>query len=174
MTDRPPGMVTAANLALGVAAAAMTTDAVIGLRYARAVTDVFQRAYAEVPDTRFSIVSIITTSVILLVAAAGMLLLAYLNHRGRPAARIHTWILGAVVLCWGRPALNRDRGVPESVPDPAAFEAMLAAALPGWVEPVTTVTSMVTTAAVLAAILFLATPAAGQHFRPAPTVSFPD
>lgn len=166
MSGRPPGVVTAANLALGVAAVALTTDAVIGLRYARAVTDVFQRAYADVPDARFSVVSIVTTSVILLVAAAGMGLLSYLNHRGRAAARIHTWTLGAVLLCWGVSSLNRQRGTPDSVPDPVAFEAMLAAALPGWVEPVTTVTAMVTVAGVLAAVLLLATPAAGRHFHP--------
>jgi hypothetical protein len=161
----PPLSVTAANIALLVAAAGITTDSVIGLVLAEPVTEAFQQAYAGVEGVEFSVRSIRTTGAILLAAAGGLGLLAGLNHRGSRTARINTWVLGTLVLCWGGSSLSGERRAPRGVPDPAEFERLLAAAVPGWVDPVTTGTILTAMVAVLVAMLLLALPASNEFFR---------
>jgi hypothetical protein len=163
--SRRPASVTAANLALLVAAGAIATDSVIGLVLAEPVTDAFQQAYAPVAGAEFSVLSIRTTGAILLIAAGGLVVLAGLNHRGSRTAQINTWVLGALVLCWGGSSLTGERRAPRGAPDPAELERLLAAAVPGWVDPVTTGTSLSAMVAVTVAMLLLALPASNEFFR---------
>lgn len=161
-----PASVTVANLALLVAAAGLAMDSVIGLVLAEPVTAAFQEAYRGEAD--FSVVSIRTTGGILLVAAAGLVLLAGLNQRASRAARVNTWVLGLLVLCWGSfTSLGGQSPTPRSAPDPAELERLLAEAIPGWVEPVTTATVLVSMLAVALAMLLLVLPSANEFFRQA-------
>lgn len=160
-----PVSVTVAGLALLVAAAGIAVDSVIGLVLAEPVTDAFRRAYAGVDGVDFSEASIRANGTILLIAAAGLVLLAWFNRRGSRAARVHTWLLGVLVLCWGGSSLLGERRVPQRVPDPAELERLLAEAMPGWVEPVTTGTVLVAVVAVAVAMVLLALPASNQFFR---------
>lgn len=160
-----PGTVTAGGVLLVVAAAAIAFDSLVGLIYAVPVTEAFQQAYAGVEGARFSVLSIRTTSAILLVVAAGLVLLAYLDQRGSATARINTWMLGGLLLCWGGASLFADPGPPRDVPDPAELERLLTAAVPGWLEPATAVSQVVTLVAVAAAMLLLTLPPSRRHFR---------
>jgi hypothetical protein len=162
-----PAIVSAANLLLLVAAAGIGTDSVIGLVHAEAVTAAFTRAYAGVEGVRFTVLSIQYAGVVLLVVAAGLTVLAVFNHRGSGTARINTWILGAIVLCWGGSSRFSERRAPRRVPDPAELERLLAEAVPGWVEPVTRVTISISMLALLAAMVLLALPPAHRFFRTA-------
>lgn len=163
----PPGSVRVAGLALLLAAAGIAVDSGIGLVLAEPVTDAFRQAYAGVDGVDFSVVSIRANGAILLVAAAGLGLLAWFNQRGSRAARVHTWLLGALVLCWGGSSLLGGQRVPQRVPDPAELERLLAEAMPGWVEPVTTGTVLVAVLAAATAMVLLALPGANRFFREA-------
>lgn len=165
---RRPATVAAANLLLVLAATALAVSSITGLTYAEPVTEAFQRAYAGVEGVRFSVLSIRATGVILLVVAGGLVLLALFNQRGSATARIDTWMLGTLLVCWGGFSISSDRGPPESAPDPVALERMLAAAMPGWVDPVATASMSITVAAVLAAMVLLALPASHRFFTADP------
>lgn len=162
-TDRPVS-VTVANLALLVAATGLATDSVIGLVLAERVTAAVQEAYRGEAD--FSVVNIQTTGIILLVAAGGLVLLAGLNQRGSRAARINTWVLGLLVLCWGSfTSLGGQSPTPRNAPDPAEYERLLAEAMPNWVEPVTVGTVLVSMLGVAVAMLLLVLPGANEFYR---------
>jgi hypothetical protein len=162
--------VSAASLLLLVAAAGIGADGVIGLVHAEAVTAAFRRAYAGVEGVRFTVLSIQYTGVVLLVVAAGLTLLAVFNHRGSGTARINTWILGAILLCWGGTSRVGERPSPRNAPDPAELDRLLAEAVPGWVEPVTRVSNSIALLALLAAMVLLALPPAHRFFRTAAAV----
>ena len=164
MIPPAPRTVSAGSALLLAAAAAITFDSVVGLIHARAVTEAFQIAYAQVESAQFSIVSIRATAVVLLVVAGGLGLLAYLNLRGSPAARVNTWVLGALLLCWGGYSLIAPARPPSTVPDPAQLERLLDAAVPAWVEPATAISQMVVLVAMLGAMILLARPPARRHF----------
>ena len=160
-----PRTVVGAGLALALAAAAIAFDSLIGLRYAVAVTEAFRRAYEGVEGVRFSVLSIRATSVILLVVAAGLILLAYFIQRASATARINTWVLGALLLCWGGSSLIADPGPPRDAPDPERLARLLDAAVPGWVGPVTTVSQLVSLLALATAMILLLLPSSHRHFR---------
>lgn len=160
-----PAIVSAACLLLVVAAAGIGADGVIGLLHAEAVTAAFRRAYAGVEGVRFTVASIQFTGVVLLVVAAGLIMLAAFNRRGSGTARINTWILGAIVLCWGGTSRFGERRPPRNAPDPAELDRLLAEAVPGWVEPVTRVSISISMLALLAAMVLLALPPAHRFFR---------
>lgn len=169
-----PATVSAANLLLLVAAAGIGIDGVIGLAHAEAVTAAFRRAYAGVEGVRFTVLSIQFTGVVLLVVAGGLTLLAALNQRGSGTARINTWVLGAILLCWGGNSVFSERRTPRNVPDPAELDRLLAEAVPGWVDPVTTTSIAVSMLALLAAMVLLALPPARGFFRRTVPDQLPD
>lgn len=162
---RAPATVTAATVLLLVAAAALATDGAIGLAYAVPVTEAFRRAYEGVPGADFSVLSIGFTAGVLLAAAGGLVVLAWFDRRGSRFARFQTWMLGAVLLCWGGSSLVTEPGEPSDVPDPAELERLLDQAMPGWADAATAGTMPVAVGALLPALVLLALPASGRFFR---------
>jgi hypothetical protein len=170
--DHPPGpasprpaVVSVATLLMLVAAAAVLTDGLVGMAHAGAVTEAFRQAYAGVEAASWSVVNILVAGGVLLLLAAGLATLGILNLRRR--ARLHTWMLGAVTVCWGGSSMVTGRRAPRDAPDPQRLQRLLDQAVPAWVGPLTRVTIAVAVVAVATAMVLLATPRAGDYFRDA-------
>lgn len=162
-----PAVVSAANLLLLFAAAGVGADSLIGLAHAQAVTNAFRRAYAGVEGANFTVLSIGFTGLVLSLVACGLVALAFFNQRGSGTARVNTWVLGTILLCWGGPSVFTERPPSQTAPDPAELDRLLAEAVPAWVDPVTSVTIAISMLAVLVAMVLLALPPARQFFRQA-------
>ncbi|MDG4762910.1 hypothetical protein O7632_02090 [Solwaraspora sp. WMMD406] len=117
---------------------------------------------------------LIVTAIFGLVVAAGLVVLAVLNNRGKNPARIVTWVLGGIYLCCsgGGLALGAaGNALPTTTttspdgPDLEQVERDVQAALPGWYEPLNNLISVVALLALLAALILLALPPSNEFFR---------
>ncbi|HTF12517.1 MAG TPA: hypothetical protein VK659_30540, partial [Asanoa sp.] len=111
--------------------------------------------------------------VVALIIAIGLVVLGFLNLRGKNAARIVTWVVGGLfVLCCGTSsllgaagsAMNIDSG--GDAPDAADMQSKIDAAMPGWYGPVTTTLLVIPILLVLGTLILLALPASNQWFKP--------
>jgi 4-amino-4-deoxy-L-arabinose transferase-like glycosyltransferase len=103
--------------------------------------------------------------VVALIALA-ILALALANLAGRNSTRVLTWVVGGATLTVsaGWLALSGGGEPPRSA-DGARVEAIAAQLMPGWVEPVSTMTGFVASPALLVAVVLLALPPANAFFR---------
>jgi hypothetical protein len=160
--------------------------AVLGLIYVVAqlsvigtTNDVYKKAYegtsAEGTETVITVTSVVV-SVIGLLFAAGFVVLAVLNNRGKNPSRIVTWVLGGISLCCSGLALitmavgnSINVSTESDVPDPADVQRQLEDALPSWYLPVTITLTVLSLLALLVALILLALPPSNEFFRkPAP------
>ncbi|MBB4748005.1 hypothetical protein [Actinoplanes lobatus] len=138
------------------------------------VTEAYQDAMeaddfpAEI-GTFISIVLVATAAFYLLIAV-GLVVLAIFNNRGKNGARITTWVIAGLGLCCNSLGLGSsvaDTAVGGNVPstEQAQIEADVAAAMPGWYDAISLVTSVITVLALLGAVILLALPQSNAFFR---------
>jgi hypothetical protein len=99
-----------------------------------------------------------------------VLLLALVNLAGWNWTRIATWIIGSVTLAvaGGWLALTHIPSPPGEVPDSTDWDRVDAVAgqlIPGWVEPVATLSGFVASPALLVSLILLALPPANAFYR---------
>ena len=172
-----PTVVTISSYLLYLVGALTVIGAVLSLSVINTMYDVYRDAYAG--DTaagteNFVVGATVVGVVITVLFAAGLIVLAIFNNRGRQGARITTWVIGGILVCcrgagiFGTAAtssMNLDTG---NGPSASQVEQRLMDELPSWYTPVTVALSVISLLAILAAIILLALPAANAYFRPAP------
>ncbi|WP_204296645.1 hypothetical protein [Actinoplanes campanulatus] len=138
------------------------------------VTEAYQDAMdaedfpAEI-STFIGIVLVVTAGFYLLIAV-GLVVLAIFNNRGKNGARITTWVIAGLGLCCnslglgGTVAGTAIGGTAPST-EQAQIEADVAAAMPGWYDAISLLTSVITVLALLGAIILLALPPSNAFFR---------
>ena len=174
---RPPGTVRISSYLLYAVAALEVISLVVTLATLSSLRQGLNDAYAgttmeDAGDTAAVIVAV-AGGVIALVIAIGLVVLGFLNLRGKKASRIVTWVVGGLfVLCCGvgqllgaaSGAMNVDSGA--GAPDAADVQAKIDAAMPDWYGPVNTILAIIPILLVLAALILLALPASNEWFKP--------
>ena len=172
-----PSSVTISSYLLFLVAALMVINAIASLATVSTTTDVYREAYAGTAAAGTEgIVAGVTVgiAVLILLFAAGLVLLALFNNRGRNASRIATWVIGGIALCCTGVGLggtavgnNFNPGSTNTgnLPDPAEVQRRVEAELPSWVEPVSTITGVITLLALVGALFLLALPPSNEFFR---------
>ncbi|GIF50386.1 hypothetical protein DFJ67_2469 [Asanoa ferruginea] len=174
---RPPGTVRISSYLLYATAAIEVISLLVTLATLSDLRQGLNDAYAgttleDAGDTAAVVVAV-AGGVIALIIAIGLVVLGFLNLRGKNAARIVTWIVGGLfVLCCGIGSLlgaagggmNFDSGA--DAPDAADVQSKIDAAMPSWHGPVNTVLSIIPILLVLGTLILLALPASNAWFKP--------
>ncbi|MGW5556568.1 hypothetical protein ACWER9_04985 [Micromonospora sp. NPDC003944] len=128
-------------------------------------------------------------SIVLLLLAVVLGVLALFNNQGRNGARITTWIVGGIMVCCVGGGLlsnaaggfNAGGGGTGNGPSPEEIQRRLEEALPSWVTPVSILLGVLGLIALITALILLALPKANPFFRkqaagwepPTPGASYP-
>jgi hypothetical protein len=179
--ERPSSVSVSSYLLMLVAALQVINLVIAGLFFGD-VRDAYKQAYAgtEVANQAETIGSIaaIGGAVIGLLVAAGLVILALLNNRGKNPSRIVTWVVGGLFLCCSGLGLASSALVDRvgmnnantNGPDPAELQRALDERLPNWYQPVTTTIGVLSVLSLLTALILLALPRSNEFFRrPQPT-----
>jgi hypothetical protein len=168
-----PGSVTISSYLLYLCAAIGVLGAVTQLATIGTVSDVYTEAYegttAEGTEG-IATASVVVASVLGLLFAAGFVVLAVLNNRGKNVSRIVTWVVGGISLCCTGfgivgTALTSSMNVSTGDgPDPAEIQDRINSELP-WLTPLSLTTSIITLVALLVALILLALPPSNEFFR---------
>lgn len=168
---RAPVIVVVSSLALAVGALALlallVAAAVRQETYLRAREDVDA---PNVPIPAVAAVFPMIFAIFVVLAAVVLLGVALANLAGRNWTRIVTWSLGGLALvmacCLGAAAVPSPANEGPAGTDWDRVEAAAAQIMPGWVEPVATVSGFVVVPALLAPLILLALPPANAFYRP--------
>ncbi|MFI6758339.1 hypothetical protein ACIBF5_04235 [Micromonospora sp. NPDC050417] len=172
-----PSTVTIAGYLLYLVAGLQVVQLVLSLSVLDTFNDVFDEAYAgtDMADAGAAAgtAGLIGGAVVGLVVAAGLVVLALLNNRGKNPARIVTWVLGGLFFCCSVAGLGLTAAgnalAPSSTdtnaPDQAEIQRLLDERLPGWYNPLTLTLSVITILALLTALILLALPPSNEFFR---------
>lgn len=177
--EKRPSIVTLACALLVAAAAILAIRSLLPLPYLGDAADAARAAYANSTDPnltgdRFATVirlTLIGSTVLSVIVAAGLAVLALFDLRGNNVARILSWIFaGLGVFCCGLGSIagnatssltrNNNSGV-----DTKAAAQQIADAYPSWYQPTTVVLTVLMVLALLAVIILLLLPAANAYFR---------
>jgi hypothetical protein len=168
--------VTAATWLLLVAALLILVGTGADVAVAGTISDVYGELYAGTGIEGME--GLVTAgavggAVLFALVAAGLVVLALLNHRGNNPARIVTWVVGGIALCCtglglAGSSLTSGLGGDVDGPSPAEVQQALDAAMPGWYGPVSAVTTIASILALLVALVLLALPPSNEFFRKAP------
>jgi hypothetical protein len=170
-----PATVTAATWLLLLVAVTLVASAVLAFSQAGTIADVYREAYAgtDIEDSTdvIAAASSVGGGLFSLLLAAGFVVLALLDHRGKNPARIVTWVLGGVGLCCvggGLALTGLTSGIQMDTadgPDPAEVQRMLDDALPAWYSPVSLTLTIAALLALVLALILLALPPSNAFFR---------
>ncbi|MEW2384075.1 hypothetical protein AB0873_18570 [Micromonospora sp. NPDC047707] len=170
-----PSVVTISSYLLMFYAALSVLSLIIGLSTLGTFQDVYRDAFAgtEAEGSEGVIAfALVGGSIVSLLFAVGLVVLALLNNRGKNVARIITWVVGGIALCCsglalaGTAAGNAMGGQTSGdVPSQEEINRRLDEALPSWYEPVTLLLTVLSIIALLAALILLALPKANEFFR---------
>ncbi|MEU4677351.1 hypothetical protein [Micromonospora sp. NPDC023737] len=176
-----PGVVTISSYLLILFAVLQLVGLIITLSTIGTIRDVMRDAYASTDPDMADAVSGITYAVgiggaiFALLLAAGLVVLALLNNRGKNGSRITTWVLGGIMVCCTGGNLaggaaggftgGATSGASGNAPSPDEIQRQVDAALPGWFAPLSTAISLIAVLALLAALILLALPKANEFFR---------
>ncbi|MER7330869.1 MULTISPECIES: hypothetical protein [unclassified Micromonospora] len=191
-----PGVVTISTYLLWLFALTQLIGVIIALSTVGTVREVLDEAYRgteangvqNVAD--FAMFATIGSSILLLLLAVVLAVLGVFNNRGSNGARITTWVIGGIMVCCTGGGLVSGAagggfggtGQPTGdAPSPEEVQRRLEEALPGWVNPVSTLVGVIGLLALLAALILLALPKANEFFRkpkqawepPVPGASYP-
>lgn len=184
---RRPTVVTASGYLLYLVAVLIVINAVLPLSSVGKVADALRVAYADstnpTPDSVATAaqVGIVISTVIYIILAIGVAILAAFDLQGKQVSRIITWVIGGLgVLCLGCTAIGgltsrlSTTGTSSNGVDPQRVTDLVNAARPGWLVPATTTVSVIGMLAFIAVIIMLALPASSSFFRrPAPGAAEP-
>ncbi|MEV4623363.1 hypothetical protein AB0J74_32220 [Asanoa sp. NPDC049573] len=174
---RPPGTVRISSYLLYATAALQLISLVITLATLSDVRAAYTEAYAgtTMADTSDTIAVAVTVGggIFALIVAIGLVVLGFLNLRGKNAARIVTWVVGGLfVLCCGIGSLFRAAGSAMNIdsgtdaPNAADVQAKIDAAMPSWYGAVSTMLLIIPILLVLGTLILLALPASNAWFKP--------
>ncbi|NYT95393.1 hypothetical protein [Salinispora sp. H7-4] len=168
-----PGIVTISSYLLFFYAALALLDVVVALTHLGGTREVYKDAYAGTPQegTEGAAVFIVAAmSVVGLLFAVGIVVLALLNNRGMNPARIITWVVGGIALCcvgvglaFSAAGSVLETDVSGDVVSPEELNRRLDEVLPSWHEPV--LTGALGAIALLVALILLALPQSNEFFR---------
>ncbi|MCN0180933.1 hypothetical protein [Salinispora arenicola] len=169
-----PGVVTISSYLIFFYAALSVFDVIMGLTTLGTVQEIYREEFAGTDAEGSEGVVVVTVAVMSLVSllfAVGMVVLALLNNRGKRVARIVTWAVGGFALCCvgvslAVSAAGNAMSIDDTSGDMASqeeIERRLAEALPSWYEPM--LTSALGAIALVAALILLALPPANEYFR---------
>jgi hypothetical protein len=173
-----PSTVTVSSYLLLATAALIVVSGILSLTTIGATTRVYRDVYAgtKAQGTEGVLVAGSVISVVVsLLLAAGLVVLALLNNRGKNPARIVTWVVGGLNVCCsgfgliGSAAASR-LTLPSQpgMPDQAEIQRRLADALPSWFTPVSLVLGILSLLMLLVALVLLALPPSNAYFRKTP------
>ncbi|MEU5903636.1 hypothetical protein ABZ780_04580 [Micromonospora sp. NPDC047467] len=116
------------------------------------------------------------SSIIVLLIAVALGVLALFNNQGRNGARITTWIVGGIMVCCvggtlltsAAGSFTTAGGTSGDMPSAEEIQRRLDEALPSWLTPVSVLLGVISLLALLAALILLALPKANEFFRKAP------
>jgi hypothetical protein len=170
-----PSTVTVSSYLLFAAAALIAVGGIVSISTAGATARVYREVYAGTQaagSEGFAVAATVVGAVLNLLVAAGLVVLALLNNRGKNPARIVTWVVGGLTVCCsgvgliGTAALsNLSLPTQPGMPSQADVQRRLDDTLPGWVSPVTLVVGILALVALLGALILLALPASNAFFR---------
>ncbi|MEU1747028.1 hypothetical protein [Micromonospora arida] len=189
-----PSIVSISSYLLFLFLALQVISLIITLSTFGKTRDALRAAYADsatdgdqVADV-FAVVGI-GGSIVLLLLAVVLGVLALFNNQGRNGARITTWIVGGIMVCCVGGSLlsnaaggfNTGGGTTGDGPSPEEIQRRLEEALPSWVTPVSLLLNVLSLIALIAALVLLALPKANPFFRkqtaawepPTPGASYP-
>ena len=174
---RPPGTVRISSYLLYAVAVVEVISLIVTLSTLSSLRQALNDAYAgtELAESGDAVAVGVAVggAVIALIVAVGLVVLGFLNMRGKNPARIVTWVLGGLfLLCCGigqafgaaGNAMSTDST--GNVPDQADVQAKIDAAMPGWYSPVSTLLGVIPILLVLVALILLALPASNAFFKP--------
>jgi hypothetical protein len=179
---RPPGTVKTSSYLLYAVAAIEVVSLIVTLATLSTYRQALQEAYAGTDmessgDTAAVLVAVFIGA-IALVIGIGLVVLGFLNMRGRNTARIVTWVLGGLfVLCCGISSVANvvfsgvnfgSSGNTDALETQRRLEAALDANMPSWYEPVNTTLSVIPIVLVLVALILLTLPASNAFFAKKP------
>ncbi|GAA1801149.1 hypothetical protein HC028_08420 [Planosporangium flavigriseum] len=177
---RRPAVVTVACWLLYLAAAGQVLSAVVTFSQLGTTKRVYDEVFAKTSVTgaaEMSVAIMAASAMIAVVFGIGYVVLAILNGRGKNPARIVTWVLAGIAICFsgcglaataigasdfGGSSANSD------VPSAQEIQRALGNAWPGWYEPLVTTLGIISLAALVTAVVLLALPAAHDFFRKQP------
>ncbi|KOX15116.1 hypothetical protein ADK66_01785 [Micromonospora sp. NRRL B-16802] len=190
-----PSVVTISSYLLFLFLACQVISLILSLSTLGKSRDVLRDAYAgstaegadQVADVFFAFG--LGSSILVLLLAVVLGVLAIFNNQGRNAARITTWIVGGIMVCCvGGTLLTGVAGnftttgdTSGDMPSGEEIQRRLDEALPSWITPVSVLLGIVSLLALLAALILLALPKANEFFRkpavgwepPTPGTSYP-
>ncbi|MFI2708801.1 hypothetical protein ACH495_01535 [Micromonospora sp. NPDC018662] len=171
-----PSVVTLSSWLLILVAAIQVLNLIVTLSVIGKIRDVLKDAYAgtsaeSAGDIAYAFT--IGTSILSLLLAAGLVVLALLNNRGKNASRITTWVVGGILFCCtGGSLLNGVSGgmmgggnTSGDLPSTQEVQRRLEDVLPSWFGPVSTLLGIVALLALLGALILLALPKSNEFFR---------
>ncbi len=170
-----PSVVTISSYLLIFYAILSVISLIIGLTTLGTIQDVYRDAFAGTDAEGAEGVAVFMVaagSVVSLLFAIGLVVLAMLNNRGKNVARIVTWVVGGIALCCSAIALagtaaSSTMGGETSgnVPSQDEINRRLDEALPSWYEPVSQLLTALSVIVLLVALILLALPKANEFFR---------
>jgi hypothetical protein len=172
-----PATVTISSILLLVVAVVYAIGFVVSLTIIGEMTEIFEEEFAGTEAEGMEGVvagAAIAGGAINLLIAIGLVVLAVLNNKGKNPSRIVTWVLGGIGLCCGGIGLltsglggGSSFGTSGDV-DQDRIQQRLEEALPGWYEPLTIATTVISILALGGALLLLALPPSNEFFRKPP------
>ncbi|MEV0719847.1 hypothetical protein [Asanoa sp. NPDC050611] len=171
---RPPGTVRISSYLLYAVAVVEVISLIVTLAtlssFRQALTDAYAGTELEGSADTAAVVVVVVIGVLALLIGVGLVVLGFLNLRGKNASRIVTWVVGGLfVLCCGLSAAGNAAGSAmnlESSGDVPDAQAKIDAAMPGWYGPVNMVLLIIPILCVLGALILLALPASNEWFKP--------
>ncbi|MFD1322074.1 hypothetical protein ACFQ4H_13310 [Micromonospora sonneratiae] len=173
-----PGVVSISSYLLFLVAGLQVLGLIMALMVMSTFNEVYEELYAgtEIADaaTTIATITLIGTSIVSLLIAAGLVLLAIFNLKGKNPSRIVTWVVGGIFVCCSGFGLlgsavggmmPTETGGTTTGPDPAEVQEVLSDRLPGFYEPLSLAINVITVIALLVSLILLALPAANEYFR---------
>lgn len=186
-----PTTVTVSTYLLWATAAISVISGILTLSQVGAMNDVYSELFAGSPtegaESSLAVGSTVFGVVLNILFAAGLVILAIFNNRGRNGARITTWVLGGLMLCCSgfgllgtafQGQLTQFESANTGGPTTAEITEALDRAMPSWFNTVSTLLTVLSLLSILGAVILLALPASNRFFRrPAmgfdPSVPYP-
>ncbi|MEW2444894.1 hypothetical protein [Micromonospora marina] len=170
-----PGVVTLSSWLLILVAVIQVLNLIVALTVVGTIRDVLTEAYAGTSAEGAADIAYafsLVTAVVSLLIAAGLVVLALLNNRGKNGSRITTWVLGGILFCCtggglvsGLAGGMTGGGATGDVPSSEEIQRRMEDALPSWYTPVSLLLGLVALLALLAALILLALPKSNEFFR---------
>jgi hypothetical protein len=174
---RRPAVVTVACWLLCAAAASQVLSAIVTLSQVGATKQAYRKVFAETPmkgaEDMFVAMTAASAVGFGLLLGVGYVVLASLDARGKNPARIVTWVIAGLSICFSGCGVAMNALGPSSfgggsangAPSGQEIQQALNDAWPGWYQPTLTTIGVVSFVALISAVVLLALPIANEFFR---------